>query len=361
MILFKEKASSLSALFTDFFGYGQAGGPACAMWFMEGPMPSSIEDIPFDITNPLELSANARGTSYMYVSRNVDTLQIEGTGPRNEGSVPAISMLKSPYQDNSRNGLYRVFPKWSCHYLRLAEIENEDSTYAKTNGMRYVNSWAYVNNGNPDEFSEGNSELQMYISPGRYHYNYPNILEFDEEVSIKHIAIQQAHAGTIYTNTSFTLAAWDETLNYGEGDWGPSTTVSYSQGNAKNEVTLDTAVVGKRFRLGGADTGTYNWLCKYMAFYSDTVPTALNESVTLGWCLITPYWYGAFNLRSGNDWDSNLTRGLTHPRTDVMPVLMCSVGDAQRAGTVTLANATDLVGPTDLEFTAFALTYGDSQ
>lgn len=361
MILFKDAAASLHSIYQNFCGDGQAGGPGFSVWYMDGVMPNSLDDLSFDVTNPLDIASNAKGLSTLLAAKDAEILEISAIGPRNNDTVNSTTMLRTPYQDSTRNDLYRVFPKWSCYSAQVDAIENENSRYAKMNGYRYVNSIGIITGADPDLYLEGNVDIQYYTTSSRYPYNYPTIMEFDEVVSIAHVAIQQSHSGTAYTNSSFSLTPWDETLNNGDGGWGTPVTVSYSQGNVKNEITLAQEVVGKRFRLSGSDTGSQAWINKYLAFYSSSVPTNLNETLNLGWALVTPYWYGVTNVRNGSDYDTNLTRGLTPPREDVLPVLMCSVGDSTRAGTLMLENASNLTGKTHLEFSAFSLTYGEPQ
>lgn len=358
MFLFKDSAAQLENLSRNFFGSTENGGPRTIVWLMEGDKPNSVDDIPFDITNPIEVSSNARGWAFLNMPKDVDALSIDGELPTTNSGC--VSMLTTPYQDSTRNDLYRVFPKYSCYDVQVDGIAaGGDNRYAKVNGLRYVASWAPILWRNPDAFEAGNTDPQFYISPNRRHYNYPSIIEFEEEVSIAHVAIQQSHSGNPYTNTNFTLEPWDETLNAGAGGWGSAVNVTYSQSNSKNEVTLSTEVVGTKFRLKGGDTGSQDWICKYISFYSSIEPSNLNETVSLGWGIVMPYWYGLLNLGNGSDWDTNLTLSGEYPANDTLPLMICSVGDYSKGGVFVLESATNLSGKTDLEFSAFSLTYGE--
>ena len=272
-------------------------------------------------------------------NRDTDSLELGDYFSRGDGAVDPCSLVDIPYLDTDKN-LWHIFPKLCVNEAAWQKQKQGNLDYVTMmDGLRTIYPTMLAMCVDPDEFLEGNTSSQFYTTPNRYAYQDPFVVEFGSVQSISHFYIHQTHSGSSYDNTFLDLDVYNEETQ----DWDRVQRVSYAGGNAKTLVALDAPIEAKTIRLVPGDTGRYGWILKHFTFYSSQEPVGYSATKSVRWCLVLPYWAGAYNRYSGNDFDLGYVN-TSYGKNPGCPALALTVGDSHAFGTFYVDNATDLSG-----------------
>lgn len=331
-----------------FLGKSEAdsGGGKGMVFYFDSEPPASFAQAPFDHRNAFEIIKNSCAFNYCTLNYNQDSEMIElgPYYPRHAGDVDPCSLLNIPYLDTNLN-LWRLFPKFCVNEASWVKEKAGDLDIdTMMDGMRTAILMMLAMCNDPDEYVEGNSSPQFYVTQNRYAYQDPFIVEFETEQEISHIAVHQTHANSNYDNTFFDLDIWNETTE----EWDRAQRVSYAGVNAKSLVPLNSPITAKTIRLVPGDTGRYGWILKYITFYNANQPANVPVSKDVKWCVVLPYWGGLFNRYSGTTFDTNNISSSFVENTGC-PALALTVGDNNTFGALYVKNATALEAKSKVE------------
>jgi hypothetical protein len=344
VFLFNEGRAFRESIEFEFMGLNQGESQrASFITLFTGPVPTSIEDMPFDINNVLEVFRNSKGTVLSNFQRNAELNELEFTGPSKTNNGINFTEVKQPYLDVARNK-WRLFPRLIVNESSYDTIEAGDLNITDSaNAYRHIQSNEMLHTADPDLYVSGNTHSQNYATPNRNPFSDPFILEYDQVVTLDHMFFNQTHSGWRFDNTFFDIEYWDPTLLSGVGDWSPSTRISYGGGNTLNEITIPS-LTSDKFRIAGGDTGSLGWIQKCFCFFSDQEP--VHEPIDITWALLGTQFSGADQLQSGSPYN---TRGIKidNGRAEYsLPWLLVSVGDSNQEGALLLSQASGIVGKT---------------
>lgn len=327
-------------------------------YLFSGPVPASLDDVPFDIHNPFELSRHAEAMTLASMNQKTeeDAATLQG-----DHSVCAIPVKRSVL--DTRRNAYRLAPRYTARYDLCPEILIEDPGYGtpasrphlfpnqspgeldqnSIDSYRYQFYYGNMANwynekysGSPGNNGNNWSEYGVVLS-GRYGLsnNQGIFMEFEQDVTVDAFELRQ------YSNTSYTSAQW--TLEYWDED--TSSWVAHFT-NDTNEVNLNSdqefyvpipPITASKFILSPVNTGANNCYIRHASLLSNSAPYNV-ETVDLTWALIYPTCV---------DISSPFTRSETESYSQVgrLPIMMTSVGDVSNSDhTIVLGKATGLPG-----------------
>jgi hypothetical protein len=348
----------LQAVQRRFLGTSNGLSPARAHIFLFGSQipPQGIQDIQFDIQDPVQVMSEAIG----YVSVNWEFL-LPQMAMNYSGTLwdafGSNHLFKQHYLEPTRN-LWRIFPKFVVREsVWRAHREGRYTQAQRSQAYIDAANLPMVFHNDPDLVTPGSSVNQIYTTSSRYPYLDPFVMEFDQEVTLTRFDLMQTHSGSRYDNTGLNMQVWDNNANAGAGDWGPPQVISYGGGNTKNEITLAEPMTGTRFRIYGYDTSRDGWIMKHFAWFSSVEPTN-RQPFDANWALIGPAWNGSNNPYNGgpmpySTWSVNGPEEIAgfpdaFPTSESIlpriPWIACTVGDTEKEGAILLSTATNITG-----------------
>lgn len=354
MYLFKHQHAQMHSMSEIFLGKAEAqsGGGRGMIFYFDSEPPSSLAQAPFDTKNIFDIVRNSCAHTHSNITYHSDSgaFELDPYLVRGDGSVDQASLINIPYLDEA-NSVWRIFPRlvvneenWQKE--RAGTLTTED----QFSGFRTIVPTFLAMSLDPDDFAEGNSASQFYVSPNRYAYNDPFVVEFETEQTISHVGIHQTHSGSRYDNSYFDLDVFNEDTQ----EWDRAERVSYPGGNDKSFVALANPVVAKTIRLVPGDTGYYGWILKYLTFYTNAEPVNIDTTKTVRWCIMLPYWNGIYNRYSGTDFDMYNIHADYSTQSNC-PLLAMTVGDNDSFGTLFVEKATDIGAKQKIEPTSLKL------
>lgn len=316
----------------------QSGGGRGMIFYFDSEPPASLAQAPFNTTNIFDIVRNSCAHTHSNITyhRESGAFELDPYFVRGDGSVDPASLVNLPYLDETNNA-WRIFPRLSVSedawQKEKAGTLTIDDQFV---GFRTTVPTFLAMGVDPDDYVDGNKASQFYVSPNRYAYNDPIVVEFETEQTLSHVGIHQTHSGSSYDNTYFDLDVYNEDTQ----EWDRAERVSYPGGNNKSFVALATPVNAKTIRLVPQDTGYYGWILKYLTFYTNVEPTDLNATKDIRWCIALPYWNGIYNRYSGTDFDTyNMYTSFSDSNC---PLLAMTVGDNDSFGTLFVEKALGL-------------------
>lgn len=337
---------ALADSFLDIMGraddYNQASKPM--VYLFSGPIPASLEDIPFDIQHGSAISANAEAAMRITCDALVSPDQkniVEGDHYQTWVPIKrsvwdirrSLWRLASKYQyrydlwGSTDRGIYLEIPSALDTWQRLDEYNYRAEGDGLTSHV-YQSYWGDLKwyNGRAENEATG---WYGSVAGGRYpvSYNHGQAMEFDQDVTVTAVEFRQ-HSNTTYTSNQISLEYWDETA-------GEYVQIVESGFNSENEYlwVLPEPITSKKFIFSGVDTGKNNWYLKYVSLMSDVEPYN-TDTVDLTWALVVP---GLYNMYGNAFYESNTE---SHTEKGRHPVLMCEVGSPRDGEHFLTLNAT---------------------
>lgn len=342
MFLFNESPGIQQSIEHNFFGLDhQRSDRGSPCFFFSGPIPNSINDLPFDLGNPIEMVRNSVGHILLEWGIDIENRRFNYENPLVDFNNQSQHLFKQHYFDDIRS-MWRLMPKLVAREFNIESFDRTD-TQSVDDAYRDCTTYSVTTQNDPNQFQPGNTINQFYFSRNRYPYNEPLIVEYEQQVTLDLIAFQQTHSGSLYDNTGMTIEMWDPSLNEGAGDWTNSQSISYGGGNTQNEVDLTgRGLTSTKFRVFGNDTGSRGWIMKYFAFFSNTEPTVVPFDAT--WALLGTMYHGIVSLHTGNDYNFAQTNIDSAYDVPSFPYALISLGDAGTEGSMLLQQKNGIDG-----------------
>ncbi|SBV38359.1 hypothetical protein BN7874_190 [Phage NCTB] len=314
-----------------------------ACYLFSGPVPNSLDEVPFSVQNPFDISRNCVAMSFaaMYQKTGEDANILEG-----DHSLNAVPVKRSAM--DVRRGRYRLAPEYLARYDLSPEFLNEFPSSDPASST-YYGLFPDQSPGELDYSGINSYRWQMHFGDlacwynerysgtpgnlGRDWTNYGSLysgryalsndqgvfMEFDQDVTVDALEIYQ------YSNTSYTSAQWaleyydEETSSWVQHYINDTSEINF---NADKEFFVEIPpITAKKFILSGVNTGnSYNYI-RHVSLLSTLEPYN-TAPLDITWALVLP---APINLR-----ESIFARANTESHSEVgkLPVMLCSVGDA---------------------------------
>lgn len=370
-----------------------------------GPVPADLESLPFDQSDLFEMYAQAEigiafgmekidsSDTIAYVSNHTKTYltpkQPYLDQRLNKWSFVPVSMLQEDaWKDWKSSNLNSIRAEKgtsnSVGYQRISGYQHSSMIHTEfrynyiMQGMRFLwNTKRYRDRNLTDvqydnDASNGKSyNFYSEYSESRYAYNYPLILEFNEDIEVDSLEyFRGVFSDNRYSSDYADIEVWSDTANDGAGGWTQTQRVTLNEDGASSKaqyIELETIVTGKIFRILFSDANSYSMHFAFIRLLSSTPPTTLPVNTDITWGLILPYHHNAFRFdsflyresyvtdveREGWFTDENF---IENPEVHKLPIplLLVDVDDPNRDAAVTLTKARNIESgevPELLDFT----------
>lgn len=373
MYIFGSKTSFSRSFETFFSSYDSTTSrDRIQAYLFTGPVPETINDIPWDIQNVYDTDYNSIAQVMMIGSVRPNDKSGTYEAFHNLNTVP----VKHSHWDRrrkcwrlmaktqARNDLHPFFLEMQPERATTdrvgllpnqgADLERDNIDYLRWS--YYFGSATYYNERYTGEPGIRGDVWKDYglVFGSRYPLAYDTGVYFDfgTEVTVDKLEVY-SHGSTSYTCAVVVVETWDETNKVWVEHWRNDTSeVSF---NVQAEILVDIPqVTARRFRVSGVDTGRYGWYIKHISLLSTVEPADSNDTSDITWALIYPM---GFDNRAA-DFDRRTTQSET--QIGRLPILKCSVGDISDPNHVLLLNkAKNMKGGTDVRCTVFNLQFSE--
>lgn len=338
MFLFNAN-TALARSFVDGMGRSDSLGNSSSLpmiYLYEGPMPATLDDVPFDIQDFREASRNAITGMILYLDHLPNNTQkhiVEGDHRNN--TMP----IKRSVWDNRRS-MYRLAPKLAARYDLSPEIKNEFPTFHEDKGYSRPDEIEYYPYGsgmlsNRNQYYRGDltwmNDRRTNVDVGYYgllygnRYSYSNNTgvyhEFEQDVTVDAVEFWQ-FSNTSRTSYHVTFEYFDEVA----GEWvavrsqdDPAVNTTGFNQDKEFVWTLPAPVTAKKFIFSGDNTGNDAWYIREVSLLSNTEPYN-NTTAAITWGLMYP---GLINMYDGRFYEYYTD---SYSEQGRWPVMMFDVG-----------------------------------
>ena len=374
MFTFSSKSSFAHSFSRFFTSYDSTGGrDRSYVYLFSGPVPQSLEEIPWDIQNVYDTDRNS--IAQVMISGKVRELPNADTHEsfHNLNVVP----VKSSHWDLRRK-CWRLYAKTQGRYeLHTDYLEanpdraDESDRYSLKPGsenelslndvqhhrwITYFGSYSYYNEryiGTPGIQGDTWANYGLNFG-GRYSLSDDTGLYMDlgKDVTVDKLEVY-SHGSTPYTSGVVVVEVWDETNSVWVEHWrNDESVVSF---NVESDIIVDIPqVTARKFKVSGVNTGRYSWHIKHISLLSSVEPDDAQDTHDITWALVYPH---AYENRT-----DDFPRVYTSSETQVgrLPILMCSVGDITDSNHMLILNkARDLDGGSIVRCNSFNIKFSE--
>lgn len=327
--------------------------------FFSGPIPNTLDDVPFDIQDWNEVFANS---DY--------AMEIEGLNADDNAKQDTMQYTRFNTYNKlgrvrrhcpARYGHWELVPRRIIHggYINPeTRVPFNEAAHADSETQLRSLHFAlyYSNNFRADEWDsiQYTSNFRGSVPWNRSAQQAPLIFEYDDTVTVHGI---EYFSWTSANNAPrfWTMEVWDPALNGGAGDWAPTGNQDLQMWDTlyyRTFLECDTPVTGSRFRVTFSDTGGGSWAFNHIALHGDE-PAWGKDPVDLTWALVGT----GYNARSGY-----FERSFTDSFEQVgqWPWILVDVGIEGSGAAIELNQSTGLVGGDTPMIENFTLNFLDN-